>query len=487
MKKMEDNKKRAEHFGTMLFPTLLYAFFFTLFLYENYCSFTMPLFVIATTIYCRYCMNKLGVQIKKESAFYVAGMFLLGVSSFLTGNGFIIFCNTVGIALLLVCMLLHNFYDDTRWGFGKYVQSIFLAVFGSVACIGDIFSDAGCYQKQEKDKKNSTILYVVIGIAISIPILLVVVLLLCSADAVFDQFIQNIRWDFGEMIGVCIMFLFGAFAAYCGFRYLGKGGIKQEDGAPKQYDPIIAVTILTLLSIVYIFFSIIQVLYLFLGKMQLPQGYTYAEYAREGFFQLLFVCLLNLVIVLVILGHFPRKPVLALLLTVISGCTYIMVASSAFRMTLYVQNYQLSFLRLLVFWTLAVIALFLAGILVLIYKPDFPLFRYGLVVFSVCYLLLSFGRPDYWIASYNLSETTAETDYWYVSILSTDAAPVIARYVETHEISGDDSGWLIDYASSVASYREESPRKFNVSHAYAVSNLKKAGVSLPHEEAEAWE
>jgi hypothetical protein len=479
---MEDKKKRAEHFGTMLVPTLLYAFFFTLFLYENYCSYTMPLFVIATTIYCRYCMTCLGVSVKKESAFYVTGMFLLGVSSFLTGNGFIIFCNTVGIALLLVCMLLHNFCDDTGWGFGKYVHSIFCAVFGSVACIGDFFSDAGCYQKQEKEKKNSAILYVVIGIAISIPILLVVVLLLSSADAVFDQFVQNIRWDFGEIVGVCIMFLFGAFAAYCGFRYLGKGNLKQEGAAPRQYDPIVAVTILTLLSIVYIFFCIIQVLYLFLGKMQLPQGYTYAEYAREGFFQLLFVCLLNLVIVLVILGHFPRKPVLALLLTIISCCTYIMVASSAFRMTLYVQNYQLSFLRLLVFWTLAVIALFLAGVLIMIYKPDFPLFRYGLVVFSVCYLLLSFGRPDYWIASYNLSEAAAEPDYWYVSILSTDAAPAIAHYVETHEISEDDSGWLTDYAAYVASYSEESLRKFNVSHARAVSSLEKAGVSLPNEE-----
>jgi hypothetical protein len=150
-----------------------------------------------------------------------------------------------------------------------------------------------------------------------------------------------------------------------------------------------------------------------------------------------------------------------------------MVASSAFRMTLYVQNYQLSFLRILVFWTLAVIALFLAGVLVLIYKPDFPLFRYGLVVFSVCYLLLSFGRPDYWIASYNLSEAAAEPDYWYVSILSTDAAPAIARYVETHEISEEDSGWLTDYAAYVASYTEESPRKFNVSHACAVSSLEK--------------
>jgi hypothetical protein len=72
-------------------------------------------------------------------------------------------------------------------------------------------------------------------------------------------------------------------------------------------------------------------------------------------------------------------------------------------------------------------------------------------------------------------------------MLSTDAAPVIARYVETHEISEDDSGWLIDYAAYVDAYSGESPRKFNVSHACAVSSLQKAGVSLPHEEAQSYE
>ena len=49
-------------------------------------------------------------------------------------------------------------------------------------------------------------------------------------------------------------------------------------------------------------FSGIQIFGLFLGKMQLPEGYTYAQYAREGFFQLLAVSILNLILVL-----FPKK------------------------------------------------------------------------------------------------------------------------------------------------------------------------------------
>jgi hypothetical protein len=458
---------RAVLFEKMLLPTLLYAFFFTLFLYENYSSYTMMLFVAATTVYCCYCMEKLGVQRKKETKYYVAGMFLLGMSSFLTGNEWIIFCNTAGIGLLLICMLLHNFNEDRGWGFGRYVHAIFCAVFGAVGCIGDACTDAACYQKETKDRKHSAILYVVIGFAISVPILLVVILLLCSADAVFGQFVRNIRWNLGDVISVSIMFLFGLCAAYCGLRYIGKGTLQQERGAKRQYEPLIAATLLSLLSIVYVFFCLIQILYLFIGKMQLPQNYTYAEYARAGFFQLLFVCILNLVIVLFVLGHFPRKQVLTVLLAVISCCTYIMVVSSAFRMTLYVQNYQLTFLRVLVFWCLAVIALFLAGILVVIYKSDFPLFRYGLVVFSVCYLALSFGRVDYWIASYNLAHAEAETDYWYMANLSTDAAPAIARYAKDHAENTEEPNWVRSYVSGVDAYSGESVRKINFSHVYA--------------------
>ena len=88
----------------------------------------------------------------------------------------------------------------------------------------------------------------------------------------------------------------------------------------------------------YVLFCIIQIFSLFLGKMQHPAGYTYARYAREGFFQLLFVCMINVCLVLFFMGCFRENGLKKILLTVISGCTYVMIASSAFRMCLYIQN-----------------------------------------------------------------------------------------------------------------------------------------------------
>ena len=138
-----------------------------------------------------------------------------------------------------------------------------------------------------------------------------------------------------------------------------------------------------------------------------------------------------------------------ILLTIISFCTYIMLASSALRMWLYVQNYSLSVLRVFVFWALLVLALLLVGIFLQILREEFHLFRYGLVVVCACYLTLSFGHMDYWIAKFNLeyvASNDGNVDYEYLTSLSSDAAPVIA------EQSGD---WADLYAYNQMKYTDD--------------------------------
>ena len=44
-----------------------------------------------------------------------------------------------------------------------------------------------------------------------------------------------------------------------------------------------------LVAVLYVIFCGIQIIYLFGGGGELPAGVTYAEYARQGFFQLLVV------------------------------------------------------------------------------------------------------------------------------------------------------------------------------------------------------
>jgi len=108
-------------------------------------------------------------------------------------------------------------------------------------------------------------------------------------------------------------------------------------------------------------FSVIQIVFLFSGGMILPDGYTYAEYAHQGFFQLLFLCIFNLILVLCCMAVFEMNRWLKMILLIFSACTYVMIASSAYRMILYISNYHLTFLRILVLWFLALLVVLMAG------------------------------------------------------------------------------------------------------------------------------
>ena len=109
-----------------------------------------------------------------------------------------------------------------------------------------------------------------------------------------------------------------------------------------------AITVTGMLTLLYLLFSGIQIGGLFLNKLQLPEDYTYAMYAREGFFQLLAVGFINLVIVLVCMGYFRESKLLKAVLTIMSLCTFVMIASSAMRMLIYIYYYYMTFDRLLV-------------------------------------------------------------------------------------------------------------------------------------------
>ena len=280
----------------------------------------------------------------------------------------------------------------------------------------------------------------------------------------------------GNILTILVMFLFGFFLCYCLLCRLQTPNLK-EAPSRGQGDPVIAITFTSIFSVIYVLFCVIQIVYLFAGLGTLPENYTYASYARAGFFQLVFVCLINLVSVLLCIRLFRPHRVLQLLLSVISLCTFVMIASSAYRMLLYIRVYQLTVLRVFVLWTLLVISFLMIGTLVLIYKPDFPYVRYGLIVVTTLFLLYSFSHPDYRLARYHISHT-AKDDYAlaYLYQLSADAAPVILEELP-EEISDPDDYYLSNLRQEYVNYLSEctsdlSVRSFNFSRQKAKKLLE---------------
>ena len=436
------DKKIKENFHIYGIASIVYACLYAFCMYKNNSGITYGLFVAGSIGFILFCLNQLEMTIKKESWFYMGSMLLLSVSTFCTDDGRIIWLNKTGVLLLTISFLLGLFYDTKQWNLGKFLGSVVTVCVMALGEVGRPIADAVWYCKNKLDKKNSKYLYVLMGIGITIPLFTVVFLLLTSADAVFrnlaDQMLSGM--EFGDVILIAFMIGFMFFASYCLLTFLCKKTLKEEVQDQRKWEPLIGIPVASVLSVLYLVFSVIQIVYLFVGNMQLPDGYTYAEYAREGFFQLLAVSILNLIIVLVGLYYFKPSKVLKAVLTVMSLCTFIMIASSAMRMIIYIQYYYLTFLRILVLWSLVVLFLIFAGVIAYIVKDSFPLFRYSMVVVTCLYIALSFAHPDYWIAKVNLAgskETRSEffegeayDDFEFLTQLSADAAPVMVEWFE---------------------------------------------------------
>lgn len=438
----EYTKSMRRQFPLFGMGCLLYSAFYAFCLYRNASGITYPFFVAGTLCCFFFSMKKLGVPFKKDSAFYIAGITLLGISNCMTNSPQILMMNKCGIFLLFFILMLHTIYNDKTWNFTSYLSALFRTTGSFFCCLISPFSDMVSYfdaKKQEINAKRSYFIPVLIGLVIAIPLLFCITLLLVSADAVFANIFSQLIEALNVWTAIKVLFLMAVvfFSSYAVLSALCKKEVKERTEERTRFDPVIAIVITSLLCLLYMAFSIVQILYLFIGNMELPENYTYANYAREGFFQLLAVSIINFVIVLVCLHLFQESKTLRIILTMVCGCTFIMIFSSALRMILYIESYSLTFLRLFVLWALAVIFLLMMGVTAYIFYRQFPLFFYGLSIMTVCYIILSFSHPDYLVARYNLTKesidrnsiptsyATGLCDINYLSSLSADAAPAI--------------------------------------------------------------
>lgn len=165
---------------------------------------------------------------------------------------------------------------------------------------------------------------------------------------------------------------------------------------------------------------------------------SYAEYARSGFWQLSAVTVLTLLVIGVVAGRASRESRadrvrLRVVLGSLAVLTLVIVAAALSRMWAYQQAYGFTVLRVLVtaceLW-LGVVYLMLIAAGVRLRASWLPV---ALVSTAVAALLaLAVLNPDRFIAERNVDryQRTGTIDVSYLSTLSADAAPVLARLPE---------------------------------------------------------
>ncbi|GAA3389996.1 DUF4173 domain-containing protein [Streptomyces roseoviridis] len=196
---------------------------------------------------------------------------------------------------------------------------------------------------------------------------------------------------------------------------------------------------LVVLNLLFAAFIGIQLTVLFGGydKVLDETGLTYAEYARQGFWQLLMATLLTLGVIGLALRWAPRahagdRRLVRAVLGTLCVLTLVVVASALRRMDLYVDAYGLTRLRISVtameIWLGVVILLIMAaGIWGARLLPR-------ALAASAAGFVLVFGliQPDSVIAQQNVErhERLGKIDLHYLAGLSADAVPALDRLPE---------------------------------------------------------
>ncbi len=453
---------------------VLYAFC----MYRNPYGITFPVLILGIVVCCVIFLFRYKGSVRKGTWFYFGAALLLGISSCRTMSFFLHAFNITGIILLMFTAMIREFYEDKSWGLFGYIGRICMAFGTQFACLGKPFSHLKDAQKRRQEqaraegKKRGGGIPVLIGILIALAILVVVLPLLISSDPIMLRFVKRIweAFDFAEVMLVVLMVVLGFFASYTFYCSVISGNLpKASPGARKNYNPVVAITFTSVLTAVYVLYSLIQIIYLF-GQKNI-RGMSYAQYARTGFFELLVVSVINVVLVLLVGYLFRDNKVLKIMLGVFCACTFVIIGSAAFRMMKYVDAYQLSFLRVLVLWFLLMLALCMIGITVYVFRRRFPVFKYCLAVVTVMYLCLSFARPDYVVARYNVDHTKIMSAHnvKYLCSLSVDAAPAIADLTkdQLEELENDDEGYFFrHYFGDEDYYANDEINKVRIVRSY---------------------
>ena len=437
---------RPSVYERVFVKSLIFAVAAVVLLYRNRAAITFPIFTGVLLGLLAWDAKSMGKSLIKEAngrvgikLFYCISLMLLSISKCVTSSPDIQWGDGVGIFLIFICLLLKQYCDQEATEITGQMLKMLIMLFTPWVNIARPFTERYAFRKAhagQETKGKKTIRSVIIGLVIAIPLLVVILALLSSADLVFGDIVSDILTSISlpkfsiDYIGVPFKLFIGFLAFYGWIGSLPEEKFYESKGG-RKFDAVVAITFNSLIALVYIFFSGIQFIYL-VGKMELPGGYTYAEYAHEGFYQLLAVTILNLILVSFCKKFFKDNAVLKVVLVLISLCTYVMIASSALRMYLYVSVYGLSHLRVYVFWLLVVLAVWTTLLIVGIFK-ELPFFRLITVFVTVWYLIFVFSVPDRWIAAYDLSLETPPTDLAFE--VYPDAAPVLqadGRYWEQY-------------------------------------------------------
>jgi hypothetical protein len=437
---------------------------------------------------------------------------LAGVSIALSSASFLRmepFTQTISaLASLALLVLLTITFRDGHWPYFRLLDYVLRGLKWLLTIFSRPWPVIFQGQKKNNQEENSdnveikpqnkrAVWPILRGLLLSFPILLVLASLLASADPIFEKSLNDLFKIFKiENIAEYIFRLVNILLL--GYLFIGvliqAIHPKNQEPRPQPNQPSLskflgsveAKIVFISINLLFAAFLVIQFRYFFGGQVNISEtGFTYSEYARRGFGEIITVAVLSLLIYysfhsITRLESPNQKRWFTGLSILVFSQVLVMLVSSYQRLVLYEQAYGFSRLRTYSHLFLPWLAVLIILVIVLELLQRQGHLAFTIIVVATGFVVTCVGfNIDGFIAKQNIQRATLSDqegyalDFYYISELGSDAVPgILDSYLTDNPSAKDLLGANLSCRWNEIQNQEARPwQSFNISHARSVNLL----------------
>lgn len=470
------SKIKGEYFIMEIIGSFILAIFQSILFYEKQIGISMLIFTLVGNgiIFC---------ILKKKNKIVNSNGFLLMIPILLLSSSYLIFANkTFYIANIFILIILHLLMFVIITNKKDYLKNYISKTIALFSNTIFEYNDSIEYVKDNVNLKNTKkidkdklkkflqavfIVFIVVGI---------VIILLSSADSLFANIFPDVRSIFDNInlvniLNLSLRLLFIVIFSILFLNLILK--LKIEENDDFEYDnsmekninknPFTLKLLLISLNIIYFIFCCIQISSLF-AKINITANFNYAEYARTGFFELMFVSFINFIIIIISnkqtenKNKFIRTSNIFLVIF-----TVIIVISSMYRMHMYELEFGLTYLRAFVFILLFTEILLFIPTVLYIFKSNFDFIKWCMTIILSIYCISNFINIEKIIITKNINRD-GDIDYSYISKIATEDSYDILEEKFEQDITDEEKLSIIKVLFNIANTSNDATwQEFNIS------------------------
>lgn len=432
--------------------------------------------------------------LKKKSRIENKNGFLLMIPILLLSSSYFIFANKTFyisniFVLIILNLLMFIIVTNEKNYFKNHICKSFELLLNTTFQYEDSITHIKEFSKGKIKNNNKINKDTIKRISQSIIVVLVVVgiiiILLSSADSIFADMFSGIEsiFDNINVINIFNISMRLLLIVISGIIFLNlilkvqekhdydyKNNNDSENDNNNYYFTL--KLLLITLNIVYLVFCFIQIKSLF-AKINISENFNYAEYARTGFFQLMFVSFINFIII-VISSRYSKDKLINPLNIFLVLFTVIIAISSMYRIHMYEAEFGLTYLRTFVYIILFTeIAVFVPTI-VYIFNTKFDFVKWCTIIVLFVYCSINFINIEKIIITKNVNRN-GDIDYSYISKIATEDSYDILEEKLKSDITDEEKLSIIKILFNIATTSNNTTwQEFNISK----FKLKKKNIDI---------